>query len=314
MRRMEIPFSALWKVIRSARWRATRVGLLWCDFQTMGLDISREKGPYPIDDVQPMTRRKKLTLEHLTALGPEALAQILLDEAARNKPLRRELNVLLAEQEGPSAVAKEVQKRIKALARSHSFVDWQGIRDLVRDLDLQRAIIVDKIAPADADLALDLMWRFQDLAGPTFERSDDGSGSIGDVFREAVEDMGPIAETASVQPVELADRVMACIQGNHYGTYDYLVASMFPALGEMGVSRLKAGLSAWRQELDAGSAPSEDEFGGSGRLRREHYAIDHCLQQLADVEGDVDAFVATHDDKALKNPVFASRIAWARLL
>ena len=46
------------------------------------------------------------------------------------------------------------------------------------------------------------------LAGPVLERVDDSRGDIGDVFRQACRDLGPIAVKASPDPVPLADRVL----------------------------------------------------------------------------------------------------------
>ena len=257
-----------------------------------------------------MARRKKLTIENLTVLGPEPLARLLLDEAARNKVLKRELDLLLTAKEGPEAVAREVRKRINTLARSRSFFDWHRIRELERDLNQQYRIIVEKIAPADAGLALDLMWRFLDLAQSTFERCDDSDGIIGELFRQAVEDSGPIAVSASVEAKGLADAVIVRLQANHYGIYDDLVTSMFPALGKAGIARLKERVNAWRQEVENESIPAEEDCRSRGRRDHDRYVIQHCLQALADAEGDVDAFIATYDERSLKNPVFASRIAW----
>ena len=50
------------------------------------------------------------------------------------------------------------------MRKARSFIDWQKRRDFVKDLDLQRAMIVDRVAQTLADLALDLMWRFMELA------------------------------------------------------------------------------------------------------------------------------------------------------
>ncbi len=99
-----------------------------------------------------MAKQKKLTIENLRALGAEVLARTLLDEAAHNKLLRRELTVLLKSVDGPLAVANEVRKRISALACSGSFIDRYQIQELARDLDQQRSFIADKIAPAHGDV------------------------------------------------------------------------------------------------------------------------------------------------------------------
>jgi hypothetical protein len=76
----------------------------------------------------------------------------------------------------------------------------------VRDLDLQRQLIVEKVAEDRPDLALELLWRFMGLAGPVLERVDDSRGDVGDVFRRACRDLGAVALKASPDPVRLADR------------------------------------------------------------------------------------------------------------
>ena len=135
-----------------------------------------------------MASKKTLNLDNLAALGPERLAAILIDVAAGNAEIKRRLRLELAEQTGGGdALAAEVSKRLTALRNARSFVDWQRRREFLKDLDQQRGMIVDRIAQTRPDLALDLMWRFMDLAEPVFNRVDDSSGSVGDVFHTACE-------------------------------------------------------------------------------------------------------------------------------
>src|SRR3954471_4684110 len=144
-----------------------------------------------------------------------------------------------AAQSGGDTIAAEIGKRITALRSARSFIDWQKRRDFVKDLDLQRAMIVDRVAQSRPDLALDLMWRFMDLAEPVLNRVDDSNGSVGDVFRAACEDLGTIAARGKPDRVTLADRVFAAVQANDYGVFDGLVTAMLPALGEVGAAHLK---------------------------------------------------------------------------
>ena len=95
------------------------------------------------------------------------------------------LRLELASQAGNDTLAAEISKRLAALRSARSFVDWQRRRDFVKDLDLQRAMIVDRVAQIRPDLALELMWRFMGLAEPVLNRVDDSNGSVGDVFRAA---------------------------------------------------------------------------------------------------------------------------------
>ena len=89
-------------------------------------------------------------MDNLAALGPERLAAILVELADGNAEVKRRLRLELAAQAGGDTIAAEIGKRITALRSARSFIDWQKRRDLVRDLDLQRAMIADRVAPTTA--------------------------------------------------------------------------------------------------------------------------------------------------------------------
>lgn len=228
-----------------------------------------------------MTASKKTVgLDNLAALGAERLAAILVELADSDAEVKRRLRLELAAQQGGDSIAAEIGKRLTALRSARSFIDWQKRRDFVRDLDLQRAMITDRVAPTRPDLALDLMWRFLDLAEPVMGRVDDSSGSVGDVFRLACEDLGVIAVKARPDPVALADRVFAALLANEYGVYDGMVPVMLPALGEAGSAHLKSRLT---QVLADRKAGGRDWRAGAARW---------ALQDIADGQGDVDAYIA----------------------
>ena len=171
-----------------------------------------------------MASKKTLNLDNLAALGPERLATILIEVAAGNADIKRRLRLELAAQAGGGdALAAEVGKRLTALRAARSFVDWQKRREFLKDLDQQRVMIVDRIAQTRPDLALDLMWRFMDLAEPVFNRVDDSNGSVGDVFHTACDNLAAIAVMARPDPASLADRVFTALSKNDYGLFDNLV-------------------------------------------------------------------------------------------
>src|SRR5215207_84022 len=113
-----------------------------------------------------MASKKSVNAENLAALGAQRLAAILMDLAEHDADTKRRLRLELAGQAGGEIIAAEISKRLTSLKSARSFVDWHKRRDFVKDLDLQRTMIVDRLAPTRPDLALDLMWRFLDLAGP----------------------------------------------------------------------------------------------------------------------------------------------------
>jgi len=237
---------------------------------------------------------KKLTSKDLEALGAERLAALLMELAEDDAAIRRCLRYALAQTRGTDAVAGEVRKRLAGMRRAGSFIDWHRAKQLAGDLEQQRVLIVEKIAPEDPVTALELAWRFMELAEPVFGRCDDSSGWVGSVFRAMVEDLGRIATAAQPDSGALADRLAEAASRNDYGQYDRLVPVLAPALGAAGLARLKAHFSARL-------AAEPDQ--------RESAVFRSVLMDVADAQGDPDAYAALHDDKRRRVPKFAAEIA-----
>ena len=265
-----------------------------------------------------MVSKKTHNAKNLEALGAERLSELLLEISGGDAALKRRLRLELAGAAGPAEVAREVRKRLATLAKARSFVDWHRQAAFVADLDTQREAIVTKVAKGDPTEALDLMWRFMALARPCYERCDDSNGRVGDVFRTACDDLGPLATAARPDPANLADRTFDALCENDYGQFDDLIESLAPALGMTGLDRLKARLTTWskaplptpreedRQPIGWGSrgAVYADEIE---RSRRES-TVRLGLRQIADAQGDVDAFIAQHSEKARSVPSVAAEI------
>jgi hypothetical protein len=266
-----------------------------------------------------MASKKTLTAENLEALGAQRLAELLMDIAEGDAATKRRLRLELAAREAPKTVAAEVRKRLVQIARARSFVDWRKIRDLAADLETQRRTIFDQVAKIDAAEALELMWRFMDLAEAVHERCDDSNGVIGDVFRTACRDLGPLADMTKPDPIALADRVFAALNENGYGQYDNLIETLSPALGVQGLDHLKARFvelsktpverpqEGQRKVIGwgAGGPMYEDEIAARSR----ESTVRLALQEIADAQRDVDAFIAQYDEKTRKVPKIAAEIA-----
>jgi len=272
-----------------------------------------------------MAARTTLNETNLRTLGAERLASLVMELSTGNAALKRQARAALMENAGGGTLAAEVRKRLATIKRSTSFVGWQKRRALVKDLVQQRGLITEKIAPSDAATALELMWLFMGLAESVHHRADDSNGDIGDVFREGCAALGQLAEIAKPDPRALADQVFnALFERNGYAEYDGLVDYMTPALGEAGLARLKERALAAQNDLAANPpkpksgreiawGPNgpiyEDEFRHSSRTR----AVKYLLQEIADAQGDVDAFIAGIDPKVRAVPRIAAEIA-VRLL
>lgn len=140
--------------------------------------------------------RTTLNAKNLEALGAARLAELLVEISAGSAAAKRRLRLELAGAHSPNSVAREVRKRLTTIARSRSFVDWQGVRSLANDLETQRRAIIETVAKADPPEALDLLWRFMALAASVFDRCDDSSGIVGGVFRQAGRDLGNVGSIA----------------------------------------------------------------------------------------------------------------------
>lgn len=270
-----------------------------------------------------MASKTTLNATNLETLGAARLADLLIEISTGSAVAKRRLRLELAGAQGPKDAGREVAKRLTSIARARSFVNWKNRKPLVTDLDSQLRAIREQIAPVDPVEALALTWRFMQVARPLFERCDDSSGIVIDVFHDACALLGEIALAVEPEPKVLADAAVEALSDNGYGQYDGLIAILTPALGAEGLAHLKLRIEA----LAATSVPVppkgewEPVGYGSGGTTYAHQMEERfrqsmvrmALKDIADAMGDVDAFIAQYDPKTRKLPKIAAEIA-ARLL
>ena len=266
-----------------------------------------------------MTSKKTLNASNLEALGAKRLAKLLIDISAGNAAAKRRLRLELAGEESPAEVANAIRKRLATIARSRSFVDWQNRKSLVEDLETLRRAIVDQVAKKVPAEGLELTWRFMELANPIFERCDDSSGTVIGVFHDACGDLGDIAAAAKVDLKDLADHAFQSLMKNDYSQFDGLITALTPALGNEGLEHLKQRMIALSREPVKKPKDKEREvigWGSSGPIYADAVAehsrvstVRWALKEIADAQGDVDAFIAQYDEPTRKFPKIAAEIA-----
>ena len=181
-----------------------------------------------------MVAKRKLTIETLSKLGRRKLAELLIAEAAGNHQLTQTLNVAISAEEGPAALGASLGTRLATLAKSRSMLSYDEGRELIAELDGLRTAIVETLGPQESRLAFELLLKLIDLHPSILERVDDSSGRVGNVFRTACDDLGPLAQRASIEPDALAATVFQKVTSNSYGIYDGLIISLDAALGRQG--------------------------------------------------------------------------------
>ncbi len=209
-----------------------------------------------------MTRSRTLSVDTLEQLGARQLAELLMEQAQSDPALARALRLVIAGIDGVTRLAAEVEKRLRTIQRSRGFIEWDKVRPLVRELEGLRETIADPIARADPRAAATQMRLFLGLADGLFERSDDSSGSLGDVFREAGADLVRLwALLPGRDPVALAAETLALLDADGYGTTDRLLAASGPALGPEGRAELRRCQSAFN--IFQGTASNSFQFVGT---------------------------------------------------
>ncbi len=237
-----------------------------------------------------MASKLTLNAQNLESLGATRLAELLIELSRGDAAAKRQLRLALAAGSNPAEAAREVRKRLASIARSSTHVDWRKRKALVADLDSQRCAISGPIAEASAAEAVELLWRFLDLADGLYERCDDSSGTVGAVFARAIDDLARLARESQADPIALAERCLEAVHDNGYGQYDNLISVLAPALGESGLAHLQQQLAA------IGSTVS-------------YSSTSLALQAIADARGDVEAYLAAFDAHARQRPAIAAEIA-----
>ena len=192
-----------------------------------------------------MARTRSFAPEALAALGAEALAQVLIAHAGTDPILRKKLIMLLASTEGPGKLAAEIDKRIKTIGRSRSFVDWEKRKLLVQELDHLRTTIATRLAAQDRERAIELMWDFLGIADTVLNRMGDGIGAVEEIFGAAMEDLGRYPPSRPPHnPTALARRVLAYCERDGFGSTGALIRHMGEALGVAGRAEVRRATEA----------------------------------------------------------------------
>jgi hypothetical protein len=234
---------------------------------------------------------RTLSTEALLQLGAQRLAELLMSQAKGDAALARTLRLELAGMDGGGLLMTEVEKRLRTIGRSRGFVEWDKVRPLARELDSLRETIAGPLAKTNPRAAVAQMRLLLGLATNVFERSDDGSGVLGEVFRQAGAELGRLwTLLPNRNPVALASEVLALWDADGYGETDRLLDAAGPALGPEGRAELRRLLQARLAALPLSRTPDAlESWHGRGQ-------ITFRLRYLADLEDDVDAYIAATEE------------------
>mgnify|MGYP000954318268 CR=1 FL=1 len=240
-----------------------------------------------------MTRKPALSLQSLIALGPEKLAQLVLDEAGRNTNFKKFANAALAASQGPNAVARLVDRRLGALEKAKGFIEWDKVRSFRGDLHATVAIVTGELALASTIMAVERLLRFIATHEAVFERVDDSSGRVQEVYYDAIEALGIMSGKLLPDEADLLpEQIMATLGDTSHGYLGDVAAAVAVHLPEPSLLR-------WDQLLRIRQKDAEEL-----QKNKEGRSDDFIVSQLRDIRqviaaarNDLDGLIALEEKK-----------------
>lgn len=239
-----------------------------------------------------MARKPELSQETIEKLGLERLSRLVLEAAGRDTGFRKLLKAALAGLKGPQAIAAIVDRRLSALAKARSFIDWHKARVFREDLSATLAIITGELAEASPTLAADRLVSFVLTHNDVFARCDDSSGAIQTVYHTAVEGLGELA--ARMSPADhwaFVQRITAHLDVDEWAYLRRMALGVVPHLDP-------AMLKTWDTTLAAEVNKRQPAAPGTTKaspMRLERTGAESFIiirQSIADARDDVDGFIA----------------------
>lgn len=248
---------------------------------------------------------KPLNKSNLVALGADALADLLLEAVKGDAARQRRVRLALAADASPSDAAADIRKRFATIRRGRGVLSWKAQRSLARELTDLIGQIETRIAPEAPDTGFDLLWALLHLAPGLHARTDDSNGTIGEVMDEAMAAIGKFSARLSAKPSSLADMVFEAVMQDDYGAFDTAVPALGDALGQDGLNRLngraEAVIGLPLTESDLAQYDFVDDPSRRAALARDSRdrTARRILQDVADLQGDVDAWLARYTAEQL---------------
>lgn len=232
------------------------------------------------------TPKKSVTEANLLFLGEARLAALLFEAASIDPALKRRLRLELAAEVGAADLAFEIDKRLSVLATSRARVSWRKRPALLNELRSLHRVIVGRLAPLDARLALDRLVVWFDLYPALEARVSDAKGELPLLFDGATE---TLAALASEVGAKAAVPVLAEALSTRLNPWASWVGRSAHALSDAVAKGLLAELTHGR--------PSP-----TGRLAL-------VVRRLADRAGDLDGWLATLSEEDRRKPETGAGIA-----
>ncbi|MDH2328182.1 hypothetical protein QCN27_15025 [Cereibacter sp. SYSU M97828] len=243
---------------------------------------------------------KALNKKNLLALGPDRLADLLIEVTKGRADMQRRLRLELSAHAGPEDVARDIRKRYASIRLARGYLSRKTHRAFAKEIRSIVALIEQGVAPTDPGAAFELLWELLHLAPSVLRRTKDTGEVLAEAFADVMASAGGPA--AAMPPAALADLIFDAVREDGGEVFAGAPRALAKPLGPDGLAHLKG------QAL-AGLGGRRGRTARSFAERR----LDALLRDVADLSGDVDDYIAGFSPAQMAQPAIAADLG-ARLL
>lgn len=248
---------------------------------------------------------KSLNKKNLAAIGADALAELVLELVEHDPAGKRRARMELAAHAAPDEFAASVRKRFATIRRADGEISLKAIRPLSNELATHAGLIEEHLAPENPDEAFELLWEMLLLFPRLYERlpmvyPDD----FWAVINFVLEIFARLAPRLVRDSAAMADGILDLALSSRHAVHEGATKALGEALGEDGLKHLKERIRALMA-----SPPSEEEMriyrywndaeAKAKALERRESVAKAITDEIADVQGDIDAWLSNREEGEL---------------
>lgn len=155
-----------------------------------------------------MAKSKKYSVEALSQLAPDILAQLVSEAVDRDRPLKLATEAALARAKSPDTWAGLLTKRLTSLTGSKARISWKRIKTFAGEVEAWLDQVAELKAQAPA-LAADLLWTLLAQREQLHSRYDFQSDVLDPVMDRALGDLAMMPAEQSAR-LDLFKQALGC--------------------------------------------------------------------------------------------------------
>jgi uncharacterized Zn finger protein len=225
--------------------------------------------------------------DRLAALGPEALADLLVEQSLDDEYLHARL---LARTSGSSLDAatrfRQLVHAFDATVDPGAFVGWGEAYGFAQALEEIVDIVEQQLGTGNASEIVAFCEHALRRVEAAHEHVDDSNGELGAIGERLEELHLAACREGRPDPRELAERLFRWELDGEWDTFFGAAGRYADVLGDRGMARYRElAQAAWADEPELGS-------GAAGAWSPRRFRLSSVMENMVRCEGDVDALVA----------------------